>query len=98
MWSTPAKTRPTSGLTRPCVSAMTPIFMVKAAYTFSLGRSFMRRLVALGLLAVTSTLFAQTAEHDMAGARAVFEDNIAAIRERNRDKYLSYYLHSELLV
>ncbi len=58
----------------------------------------MRRLVALGLFAVTSTLFAQTPEHDIAGARAVFEDNIAAIRERNRDKYLSYYLHSELLV
>ena len=35
---------------------------------------------------------------DLADARAVFEGNLAAIREHNREKYLSYYLHSDLLV
>src|SRR5947207_12041101 len=35
---------------------------------------------------------------DLADARAVFEGNLAAIREHNRNKYLSYYLHSDLLV
>jgi len=35
---------------------------------------------------------------DIAGARAVFEANIDAIRQRNLDAYLSYYLHSPLLV
>src|SRR5260221_3570526 len=73
-------------------------FVTSGSVHFLSRRSFMRRLVALGLLAVTSTLFAQTPQHDIAGARAVFEDNLAAIRERNRDKYLACYLHSELLV
>jgi len=35
---------------------------------------------------------------DIARARAVFEANINAIRQRNLDAYLSYYLHSPLLV
>lgn len=35
---------------------------------------------------------------DVAAARAVFEANIDAIRHRNRDAYLSYYLHSDRLV
>ncbi len=35
---------------------------------------------------------------DVAAARAVFEANIDAIRHRDRDAYLSYYLHSERLV
>ncbi len=35
---------------------------------------------------------------DIAGARAIFDANIAAIRQRNLDAYLSYYLHSPLLV
>src|SRR5438128_2917070 len=35
---------------------------------------------------------------DIAAARAVFDANINAIRQRNLDAYLSYYLHSPLLV
>jgi imidazolonepropionase-like amidohydrolase len=35
---------------------------------------------------------------DLASARAVFEENIAAIRNRDREKYLSLYLHSDALV
>lgn len=44
------------------------------------------------LLAVLSS------DPDVASARALFEANIDAIRERNTEKYLSYYLHSDLLV
>src|SRR5438132_11125744 len=50
------------------------------------------RVAALLLLALPALA------DDVADARAVFEGNLAAIRERNRDKYLSYYLHSERLV
>jgi imidazolonepropionase-like amidohydrolase len=50
------------------------------------------RAVVLLLLAVPALA------DDVADARAVFEGNLAAIREHNRDKYLSYYLHSDLLV
>jgi imidazolonepropionase-like amidohydrolase len=39
-----------------------------------------------------------TGSQDIAAARAVFEGNIDAIRHRDRDAYLSYYLHSERLV
>lgn len=35
---------------------------------------------------------------DVATARAVFEENIAAIRARDRDRYLSLYLHDPRLV
>lgn len=35
---------------------------------------------------------------DLAAARAVFDQNIAAIRQRDRDKYLSLYLHDRRLV
>ncbi len=35
---------------------------------------------------------------DVAAARKVFEGNLDAIRQHDRDKYLSYYLHSESLV
>src|SRR5258708_2999705 len=35
---------------------------------------------------------------DVAGARAVLEAKIKAIRERNGEAYLSYYLHSPALV
>src|SRR6266508_6399989 len=45
---------------------------------------------------LASPAFAQSA--DIAGARAVFEANIDAIRQKNLDAYLSYYLHSPLLV
>jgi imidazolonepropionase-like amidohydrolase len=38
------------------------------------------------------------AAKDVAAARAVFEANIDAIRHRDRDAYLSYYLHAERLV
>jgi imidazolonepropionase-like amidohydrolase len=35
---------------------------------------------------------------DLAAARAVFEQNIAAIRKRDREAYLALYLHSDALV
>src|SRR5260370_15451242 len=35
---------------------------------------------------------------DIAGARAVFDANVNAIKQKNLDAYLSYYLHSPLLV
>jgi imidazolonepropionase-like amidohydrolase len=38
------------------------------------------------------------AAKDVAAARAVFEANIDAIRHRDRDLYLSYYLHADRLV
>lgn len=50
------------------------------------------RIICLLLLALPALA------DDLADARAVFEGNLAAIREHNRDKYLSYYLHSDLLV
>ncbi len=52
-------------------------------------------IFALTLL-IASSAFAQN--DDIAGARAVFEGNINAIRQKNRDAYLSFYLHSPLLV
>lgn len=55
----------------------------------------MRTLCRLSL----ALLFAASAlADDLADARAVFEGNIAAIRERNREKYLSYYFHAPSLV
>ena len=50
------------------------------------------------LLFVSTAAFAQNEAADLAGARAVFEANLNAIRQQNRDAYLSYYLHSEKLV
>ncbi|HEY3053788.1 MAG TPA: amidohydrolase family protein [Thermoanaerobaculia bacterium] len=35
---------------------------------------------------------------DVAAARAVFDQNIASIRQRNKERYLSLYLHSDRLV
>src|SRR5258708_23474381 len=58
----------------------------------------MRRLLALALLAAATAILAQAPDDDLTAARAAFDGNINAIRERNRDKYLSYYLHSPLLV
>ena len=57
------------------------------------GRRFARRL-ALGLMALwVSPLFAADAEPpDVAGARAVFERNLDAIRARDRAAYLACYL------
>src|ERR1051326_7368624 len=55
-------------------------------------RSCAMRIICLLLLALPA--FAD----DVSDARAVFEGNLAAIRAHDRDKYLSYYLHSDLLV
>ncbi|HVE70855.1 MAG TPA: amidohydrolase family protein [Thermoanaerobaculia bacterium] len=41
---------------------------------------------------------AASAADDLASARSVFEQNIAAIRNRDRDAYLNLYLHSDRLV
>ena len=56
----------------------------------------MQRAGILLFLAMVSPAFGQS--HDIAAARAVFDANINAIRERNLEAYLSCYLHSELLV
>src|SRR5260370_24249782 len=58
----------------------------------------MRRLLALALLAAATAILAQAPDDDLTAARAVFDGNINAIRERNRDKYLESYLHSPRLV
>jgi len=55
----------------------------------------MRRL--LPLLFLASSLLADDAS-DLRNARATFDGNLAAIREKNRDKYLSFYLQSDKLV
>lgn len=55
----------------------------------------MRRTLVLLLFA--ATLAADEAS-DLKSARAVFEQNIAAIREKNRDKYISLYLNSDKLI
>jgi imidazolonepropionase-like amidohydrolase len=52
---------------------------------------------AILALAAAATLTADEAA-DLRNARAVFEQNIAAIKEKNREKYLSLYLESEGLV
>jgi len=54
-------------------------------------------LATLLFLLIATPLIAAPAD-DLAAARAVFEANIKAIRERNRDAYLSYYLHAPSLV
>jgi imidazolonepropionase-like amidohydrolase len=66
--------------------------------------SLSRRLGALlpiVLLAALSPLHGQAkqdpAAADVAAARALFEKNLQAIRDKNRDAYLSCYLDSELL-
>ncbi|HEV7572515.1 MAG TPA: amidohydrolase family protein [Thermoanaerobaculia bacterium] len=56
-----------------------------------------KTLATLLFLLIAAPLIAAPAD-DIAAARAVFEANIKAIRERNRDAYLSYYLHSPSLV
>src|SRR6266850_786814 len=54
------------------------------------------RIAGIVLLIGVTSLSAQTSDVD--AARKVFEGNLNAIREQNREKYLSYYLHSEGLV
>jgi imidazolonepropionase-like amidohydrolase/ketosteroid isomerase-like protein len=57
----------------------------------------MRRIGILTLaLLIASAAGAQTG--DISAARALFEANLNAIRNKDRDAYLSYYLHSPLLV
>jgi len=55
------------------------------------------KFAALLFLLMAAPLIAAPAD-DVAAARVVFEANITAIRQRNRDAYLSYYLHSPALV
>jgi imidazolonepropionase-like amidohydrolase len=57
----------------------------------------MRRIGTI-LLTAFLACSALAQSDDIAGARAVFEANINAIRQRNLDAYLSFYLHSPLLV
>ncbi len=57
----------------------------------------MRRIAILALL-VAGMGSAARAQDDVAAARAVFEANINAIRQKDLDAYLSYYLHSNRLV
>ncbi|HEY3570840.1 MAG TPA: amidohydrolase family protein [Thermoanaerobaculia bacterium] len=54
-------------------------------------------LSALLLAVVFSTLQAEEKGGDLAAARALFEKNLQAIRDKNRDAYLSCYLDSERL-
>jgi imidazolonepropionase-like amidohydrolase len=54
-------------------------------------------LLALLLAAALPPLRADEAKDDLAAARAVFEKNLQAIRDKNRDAYLSCYLESERL-
>ncbi|HEX7422162.1 MAG TPA: amidohydrolase family protein [Thermoanaerobaculia bacterium] len=54
------------------------------------------RILAVTLI-VCSPVFADD-KTDLAAARAVFDENIAAIRQRDRDKYLSLYMHDARLV
>ena len=54
------------------------------------------RSLALAALLIAAPLVAQQSDVDQ--ARAVFDANIAAIKQQNRERYLSYYLHSDRLV
>jgi imidazolonepropionase-like amidohydrolase len=54
------------------------------------------RIFLVCMLAAVTVMADEAA--DLRAARAVFEQNIAAIREKNRDKYVSLYLNSPALV
>jgi len=54
------------------------------------------RILAVTLIVCSPVRGDDTA--DIAAARAVFDANITAIRQRDRDKYLSLYLHDPRLV
>src|SRR3954469_1070895 len=58
------------------------------------------RLIVFGLALICATpaTMAAAADSDLAAARAVFDQNINAIRQRDRDRYLSLYLHDTKLV
>jgi imidazolonepropionase-like amidohydrolase len=57
----------------------------------------MRTIVTVLLLLIAATLLAAPPD-DIGAARAVFDANINAIRQRDRAAYVSYYLHSKDLV
>jgi imidazolonepropionase-like amidohydrolase len=57
----------------------------------------MRTKLAALLLLIATPILAAPAD-DIAAARAVFDANLNAIRQHNRDAYLNCYLHSEALV
>ena len=52
----------------------------------------------IGILLVALALPAFAQSDDITAARAVFDANVNAIKNKDRDAYLSYYLHSPLLV
>jgi imidazolonepropionase-like amidohydrolase len=54
------------------------------------------RIAGIVFLIGVTSVSAQTS--DVAAARKVFEGNVNAIRDKNIDKYLSYYLHEKALV
>jgi imidazolonepropionase-like amidohydrolase len=54
------------------------------------------RILAAVLIAGSTATADDTS--DIAAARAVFDQNIAAIRQKNREKYLALYLHDPRLV
>lgn len=54
-----------------------------------------RTLLSFAILAAATAVFAS--EQDLAAARALFEKNLHAIRDRDRATYLSTYLESEML-
>lgn len=56
------------------------------------------RSFAVSITLLTLAFSAAAQQDDLRAARAVFEQNLNAIREQNREKYLSYYLHSGRLV
>lgn len=60
----------------------------------------MRKLVAAAalLFVMSAASLAADSDSDIAAARAVFEQNLNAIRQRDRDRYLSLYLHDAKLV
>lgn len=55
------------------------------------------RIIAAAFCVVSSSALADEAS-DLSAARAVFDQNIAAIRQRDREKYLSLYLNSPRLI
>jgi imidazolonepropionase-like amidohydrolase len=57
----------------------------------------MRMKLVTVLLMIATPLLAAPAD-DIAAARALFDANVNAIRQRNREAYLACYLHSEGLV
>ena len=56
----------------------------------------MQRIAIVALMLLPSSAFAQN--DDIGGARAVFEANLNAIRQKDRAAYLACYLHSPSLV